>query len=63
MSKDQGKKKAKTVQKQAPATKDKKKITPAELTDADLDKVSGGTTVGSATGGAGSGKLKMGWDV
>jgi hypothetical protein len=30
-----------------------------ELADEQLDKVSGGTTIGSATGGAGAGKAKF----
>ena len=42
MSKDKGKKKSELKQKQAPATKQKQQIKPTELTDADLEKVSGG---------------------
>jgi len=43
MSKDQGKNKAKPEQKHTPPGKDQKKIDPTELTEEDLNKVTGGT--------------------
>jgi hypothetical protein len=42
MSKNQDKQKSKPEQKQIPDTQEKQKIESTELTDADLDKVSGG---------------------
>jgi hypothetical protein len=42
MSKKQDKKKSKPEQKQIPAVEEEQKIKSPELTDADLDKVSGG---------------------
>ncbi len=43
MSKDQSKKETKLTQQPAPVTKEKQQIKPTtELTDADLEKVSGG---------------------
>ena len=43
MSKEHGKTQAKPEQKQIVSTKDKQKTKSTELTDADLDKVAGGS--------------------
>jgi bacteriocin-like protein len=43
MSKDQGKSKVNPGQKHTPPGKDKKKIDPTELSEEDLNKVTGGT--------------------
>jgi bacteriocin-like protein len=43
MSKDQGKSKSKPEQKHTSPAKDRKKIDPTELSEDDLNKVTGGT--------------------